>query len=301
MRTSEHRNQIPIYLLLAFAFSSLFYFLIIKSGHIGSAGGLYVVGLMWSPAIAGIIACLSFGDSLGTLGWKWGKTRYQVMAYLIPLLYATIAYCGVWLSHGGHFYDSAFVERTGQSFGLGPLPSWLTITIYFLLSATAGMVPGCARALGEEIGWRGFLVPHLAKSVSYTKTALISGAVWSVWHYPVLIWADYSSNTSVWYELACFTVMIVSSSFIFAWIRLKSGNLWTCMFLHASHNLFIQRFFDPMTADTGRTRYFTSEFGIALPLVTICFAFYFWTRRHELIAEQPTNDITRQLEAKIVK
>jgi hypothetical protein len=65
-------------------------------------------------------------------------------------------------------------------------------------------------------------------------------------------------------------------------MRLKSRNLWTCTVLHASHNLFIQRFFDPMTADTGRTRYFIGEFGAVLPLVTIGFAFYFWTRRHEL-------------------
>jgi len=37
--------------------------------------------------------------------------------------------------------------------------------------------------------------------------------------------------------------MIVSISFVFAWMRLKSGSLWTGVLLHASHNLFIQAFF----------------------------------------------------------
>jgi len=282
MAPDKDRNQLLLYLLLAFGFSSLSYFLILRSGHIGSAGGLFVVSLMWSPALAAMVACKSFGQSLDRLGWKWGKPRYQVMSYFIPLLYATIAYVSVWLFHGGGFYDRAFVTRTAESFGLNALPQWLMIGLYFLFSGTAGMVLSCARALGEEIGWRGFLVPQLSKKFSYTMTSLISGVVWSLWHYPVLIFADYSSGTPVWFELVCFTVMVISLSFVFAWFRLKSGNLWTCMLLHASHNLFIQQFFDPMTSDTGRTRYFIGEFGLALPLVSIVFAIYFWTRRHEL-------------------
>ncbi len=53
------------------------------------------------------------------------------------------------------------------------------------------------------------------------------------------------------------------------------------MLLHASHNLFIQQFFDPITQDTGRTKYYIGEFGAALPVTAILFAAYFWTRRAE--------------------
>lgn len=76
--------------------------------------------------------------------------------------------------------------------------------------------------------------------------------------------------------------MVVSISFIFAWMRLKSGSLWTGVLLHASHNLFIQQFFDPLTTNTGRTPYVIGEFGAALALVSIAFALYFWGRRGEL-------------------
>jgi hypothetical protein len=40
--------------------------------------------------------------------------------------------------------------------------------------------------------------------------------------------------------------------------------------------------FTPLTRDTGNTAYFIDEFGIALPIVAIGIAFYFWTRRKEL-------------------
>jgi hypothetical protein len=65
-------------------------------------------------------------------------------------------------------------------------------------------------------------------------------------------------------------------------MRLKSGSLWTGVLLHASHNLFIQSFFDPLTTNTGRTPYITSEFGAGLAVVSLVFAIYFWTRRNEL-------------------
>ena len=148
--------------------------------------------------------------------------------------------------------------------------------------------------MGEEIGWRGFLVPQLAKNYSYTTTSLVSGIIWSLWHYPVLIFAGYSSGTPVWYELTCFTVMVVSLSFVFAWLRLKSGNLWTCTtctLLHASHNLYVQAIFTPLTQNRGKTAWFIDEFGAVLPLVAVAFAVYFWRRRGEL---QSAADVIRK-------
>ena len=81
---------------------------------------------------------------------------------------------------------------------------------------------------------------------SFTKTALISGAAWSVYHYPLIVFADYNSGTPTWFALLAFTWMVVASSFVYAWLRLKSGSLWTAVILHASHNLYIQDIFDPL-------------------------------------------------------
>lgn len=282
MTGTEFRKQLFTYLVLVLAFSSVFYFLIIKSGHLGGAGGGYVLGLMWCPAMAAMVTCKLNRRSISSLGWKWGETRYQVASYFIPLLYATIAYVIVWITGLGGFYDHDVAARIARSFGLGAIPQWAGILLYFVFAATTGVIRSCASALGEEIGWRGFLVPHLAQRLSFTQTAFLSGIIWSLWHYPVLIFADYNSGTPTWYGLSCFTVMVVSGSFVFAWMRLKSGSLWTGVLLHASHNLFIQQFFDPLTTNTGKTAYVISEFGAALALVSIVFAFYFWRRRGEL-------------------
>jgi membrane protease YdiL (CAAX protease family) len=160
-----------------------------------------------------------------------------------------------------------------------------------VLRGTFGLARSLSSALGEEIGWRGFLVPELARKFSFTATALISGIIWSVWHYPGLIFADYNSGTATWYALTCFTVMVIAMSFVFAWLRLKSGSLWTGALLHASHNLYIQTIFTPLTRDTGKTAWFIDEFGAVLPLVTIAVAVYFWTRRGELSETLPKETV----------
>src|ERR1051326_903427 len=82
---------------------------------------------------------------------------------------------------------------------------------------------------------------------------------------PRILFADYNAGTPSWYSATCFAVMVIAMGFPFAWLRLRSGSVWPAAILHASHNLFIQAFFDRVTVDTGPTRWLTSEFGAALP------------------------------------
>jgi len=153
-----------------------------------------------------------------------------------------------------------------------------------LLTATLGLIPKLARALGEEIGWRGFLVPELSKVVSFPAIGLISGLMWATYHYPVLIFADYNAGTPIWYGLGCFTVMVVADSFILAWLALRSGSLWPAAILHASHNLFIQSICTPLTRDTGPTKYIIDEFGIGLVITITIGAIMVSRQRRQLPA-----------------
>lgn len=275
------RQQVRIYLLLVFAFSSVFYFLMLRAHTLGAGAGLFVFGIMWCPALAGVATLKINGRDLSDLGWKWPRTTYAVQSWFIPLLYATIAYVVVWASGLGGFPNHDFMDHLVPLIGLRVSPRLSTV-IYVLIAGTFGVVKSMASALGEEIGWRGFLVPELFKTTSFTTTALISGVVWSCWHYPLLIWGDYNSGTPTWYGLTCFTVMVVSISFVFTWLRLKSGSLWTGALLHASHNLYIQGIFTPLTRNTGKTAWYIDEFGVVVPIVALGFAIYFWSRRNKL-------------------
>jgi membrane protease YdiL (CAAX protease family) len=285
------RRQVLDYLLFLFLFSSVFYFLIIRAAHLGAGAGLYVVGIMWCPALAAFATLKVNHRSVRDLAWKWPSAKYALMSWYIPLFYAAVAYLIVWVGGLGGFPNREFVATLTTRMGLRVSPL-VSVILYVLLAGSFGMARGLSTALGEEIGWRGFLVPELYKTMGFTSTALISGVVWSLWHYPILIFADYNSGTATWYALSCFTVMVIAISFVFAWLRLKSGSLWAGALLHASHNLFVQTIFTPLTKNTGKTAWYIDEFGAVLPLVTVAFAIYFWSRRSEIVVETSNLGIT---------
>ncbi len=236
---------------------------------------------MWCPALAAFTTLLLNDRTLADLGWKWPARKYALISWYIPLIYAGIAYAIVWISGLGGFPNHEFMHSLVGRMGERLSPAASTL-LYIVLTGSYGLIGSLSRALGEEIGWRGFLVPELAKTTSFTTTALVSGMVWACWHYPGLIWGDYNSGTPSWYGVTCFTVMVVAISIVFAWLRLKSGSLWTGAILHASHNLYVQAIFTPLTENRGKTAWYIDEFGAILPIVAVAFAIYFWRKRGEV-------------------
>ncbi len=265
--TPRLRNELATFLILTFALSSVFYVILVRAGTLGAGGGRYVFMLMWCPAAGALITRLLFQHDVRGEGWRPGPPRYALLAYALPLAYASVAYGVVWLLGLGTFDGSRFHTNVAYFVVVGSLLSLLS-------------------ALGEELGWRGFLVPKLAEGWSFTSTALVSGAIWSVWHMPLIIFADYNGGTPVWYSLACFVVMVLGISVPLAWIRLRSGSVWPAALLHASHNLYIQGYFDRVTVDSGITKYLTGEFGAALAVTAVVTGYIFWRRRGRLEANR---------------
>ena len=274
---------IRLFLLLTLLLSSVFYALIVGNGHVAGARGMYVMGLMWCPGVAAMLTCHLRGDAIAQLGWRWGAWHWQVVSYLVPLAYVLVAYVIVWTTGLGSYGNPEFVGTLGEMLGWPHLPASWAVPATFLLLASAGMVRAVSSGLGEEIGWRGFLAPALVQRMGFTRGALLTGAIWGVWHLPILLFADYNAGTPWWFAMTCFFVEIMGSSVIMTWLRLRSGSLWTAAVMHGSHNLFIQAFFTPITAPRGTiTPWAIDEFGFVLPLVMSVFAIYFWRRRHEL-------------------
>jgi membrane protease YdiL (CAAX protease family) len=282
-RTTESSSGIGLFLLLTFVLSGIFYALIIATGHLAGGMGMYVTGLMWCPGVAALLTCRLRGEGPGRLGWRWGSWRWPWLGYLVPLGYAVVAYAIVWATGLGGFGKPQFIAQIGQALGWHGAPAWLLTVGYFVLMGTVGMTRSLSTALGEEIGWRGFLAPALVARLGFTGGALVTGLIWAAWHMPILLFADYNAGTPWWFAMPCFVVLVLSSSVMMTWLRLRSGSLWTTAIMHASHNLFIQAFFTPITAPRGTiTPYAIDEFGFVVPLVMAVVAVLFWMRRGDV-------------------
>ncbi len=281
MSTDDPRRvklSIVVYLILTFALSSIFYWLNIHRPH--ALAGTSILCLMWCPGVSGILTRLLFQGNLRGAGWGWGKWKYQFASYWVPLVYASVVYLPLWAMGYVDFHAKALTYFAGMVHA--HLPWAGIVVLYFVILATLGVAGSCISALGEELGWRGFLVPQLAKVTSFGGVGFISGCIWALWHYPLILFGDYHGAGPRWFSVVCFTVLVVSAAFLFAWMRLRSGSLWTGMLLHASHNLFIQAFFDPLTRQTKLTGYVTTEFGAGLAVVLLIIAFVCYRRRNEL-------------------
>jgi membrane protease YdiL (CAAX protease family) len=278
---------IGLFLVLTLAISSIFYTLIIGTGHAGGGRGAYAIGLMWSPGLAALLTCRLSKIPLNVLGWTWGAWRWPWLAYLIPFAYVTIAYGVVWQAGFGGFPDPEFIAWARKGLGWTTASDWVVVGGDFLLVATTGMVVHSAHALGEEIGWRGFLAPRMTETLGFTRGAITTGILWTVWHLPLLLFADYNNATPWWFGLTCFTVMVLSMSIIMAWLRQRSGNLWTAVIFHASHNLFIQSLFTPATLARGEiTPYAIDEFGFAVPAFALVFALGILAYRRQTLGRE---------------
>lgn len=251
------RSALSVFLLLTFAASATLWWTIIGAGGLRGGGTSYVFLLMWCPGLSALATRLMFQRNVRGQGWSLGSPRWLAFGYLLPVVYATAAYGSVWL------------------FGLGgvDLMRFRTPVVTFVV---LGTLQSTLSATGEELGWRGFLVPAFAARMSFAKTALVSGVIWTAWHVPLIVFAGYNAGTSTPYAIVCFAVMVVSLAFPLAWLRLRSQSVWPCALLHASHNLFIQAFLDRVTVDTGATRWLTTEFGAALAITVSATAWIVW-------------------------
>lgn len=240
--------------------------------------------LIWGgPALSAIIVRLVSERSLAGIGWGLKSPKWLWIALALPLAYGLPPYLIAW---------SAGLARFTPSLWPGALPYGLHVNGALAalgLILTVGLFDKLSRSLGEEIGWRGLLVPELLKLTSFRNTALISGVIWALWHFPLIIFADYNAaGTPVPFQLGCFALMVISSSFLYAWLRLRSASVWPAALLHAAHNLLVQSVFDQATVNRHGAFYVTTEFGAGIAVCTVLLAWLILGRQR---LHPPTSEV----------
>jgi membrane protease YdiL (CAAX protease family) len=134
----------------------------------------------------------------------------------------------------------------------------------------------------------------------FTGVAMVSGLLWAVWHWPMIFMGIYGNeSTPLYFQLLAFTLFITANGVILAYLRLKSNSVWTAVIFHMSSNVFMQKFFTPMTAGGAQSQWYVDEFGAIPALVTLLVGAYFWRSgcidfsSRETAVRSSTSDIKR--------
>ena len=211
--------------------------------------GVLVPVMMFTPTIAAVIVMLVFrpvakGQRLRFLGiWPLRPAKrvvwMTVIAWLAPffLIAASVlvaALCG-WVQLD-LVYFSGFAETLAATVPAGtPVPPvGLVIVSQLALIPFAAATVNAFVAFGEELGWRGFLVPAL-RPLGTWPALLISGAIWGVWHAPIIL-LGYNFNRYDITGVLLMTAGCIVWGVLLGWLRLRSASVWPAVFAHGMMN-----------------------------------------------------------------
>ena len=197
--------------------------LMVVAGFGPSLAGFAVVAFFSSPAGLRDWAkrCLNW-----RLGWRW-----FVLAFLAP---PALMLCALAM-------HAALV---------GEFPPMLASEQIPLAIANFGFVLLIGGPLGEEFGWRGYLMPAIAAKLNWRAASLLIGVVWGVWHLPLFYVADTAQSQMA---IPVFMLNILAGSVLFGWLFERTlGSVLPALVLHTSLNAWAGILAIVPTAATGR-------------------------------------------------
>jgi CAAX protease family protein len=227
---------------------------------------------MWAPALARLVAVRTVdrGFSSPLSLRRWGTTGVQVILWplVVPLIVYGAAYSIAYGAGLAHWSPGGGRWTTGSQ-----------IAANVIINTVILGVVGTLTAIGEEIGWRGYLQPRLD----------VAGVRWSVavvwlcqlaYHAPFIAGAGYVNAGSLPVSLVLFAAADLPTAFLWARESYRARSLWPAVLFHSFHNTISQWLFPKFFAG-GENERWLGEGGLqpAAGYVLLGLAIFVWTRR----------------------
>ncbi len=221
--------------------------------------------LVWTPALSSIVARLILREGFSDVSFRFGQgtPAQMVLGVVYPIAVALPAYGFAWITGMAEFAPAAVHPLGFEIPGHTPLERLLVGGIIAL--TVAPLMMGFL-ALGEEIGWRGYMLPRLVEA-RVPQPLLVSGAIWGLWHAPLILSGHYASGPNRLLSVVVFIVTLSGWGSLVGQMRLSTGSIWASVVLHASWNSILVSFFGASTAGSNAALW-TGESGILVAIST---------------------------------
>lgn len=234
METTMHETRravtlrpfsLTIYLLIVVALSWPFQIAYALWGITPTASYLLSSISMVMVTVATFIAGrYVFRDGFKNAGWNWGKPRHYVWVFGLAL------------------FIFAIPTVLEPMLGLRILPAEVSVIAIlgsFLFRFFITLIPG----FGEEFGWRGYMLPHLARRYTIRKALLIHAFIWWAWHIPTLIaigsrleGVEANAGVSIALTLLVSLIPAMMNAVIFAYVWTATQSLAVSSVYHSAYD-----------------------------------------------------------------
>ncbi|MCC5579190.1 CPBP family intramembrane metalloprotease [Microtetraspora sp. AC03309] len=224
-----------------------------------------------SPLVTPVAAAMMFTPSLGVFaawlvrrrgtpfrewarltGLTWGPVRRRTLGLVaatwlgVPLLVlvalAVSALTGaVDLDVGG----LSLFRRQLEAAGGAPLEPEVLAVTQLVSAVVVAPLLNAIPSLGEEWGWRGYLLPRLLGGPALDasprparlvwRAMLVSGVIWGLWHAPLTLLGYNYPDLGPW-AAPMFVGVCVLLGAILGWLRLRTGSVWPAVVGHGAFN-----------------------------------------------------------------
>lgn len=235
-------KRLLIYLVLSFGLTWIIFFAYILNGGKWDNSNSYMeqfVGLgMLMPFIAHILTRMITKEGFAMTGkdslmlgisFKDKKWKYYLFAIFVPWLYFEVMHI-LALALVPESFDTNVANDIGLNNDIAFAYPFIVIINTTIISFPA---------LGEEGGWRGYMMPKLMKIMSMPKALIAGGIIWGLWHAPITcighnFGTDYPGFPYVGILLMCCDCILMG--IMLTYITIKSQSIWPAAFMHAVNN-----------------------------------------------------------------
>lgn len=231
---------------ISYVYAAVFYFLLnIRSG---SGYLAMAVGYMWIPGLVAMAHYWREKRSFRTWKLLVKPNRWFVFAWLVFLIlqFVNIPLTTLWPGTSFSLHMTGFFSQYENLVPAAELEAmrqqaiqtpWLPLLMMVAQSLVAALTINMLAALGEELGWRGYLHEQLI-TLGFWKCSLYTGIIWGLWHAPLIL-QGHNYPTFPRLGVLFMVVWCLLLSPLFTFIREKSGSVIAAAIAHGSLNASI--------------------------------------------------------------
>jgi membrane protease YdiL (CAAX protease family) len=251
------RQGLAIYFAILVPLSAVVSAIAIAKGSVN-----WAIPAMAVPALASIVARFVLHEGFAEIGWRLRDRKvlkYIGLGLVLPIVVGSVAYGTAWAAGLAAFRPDGSGPRIALLAG-GVVQAVIIVTLI-----------SWPLALGEEVGWRGYMLPRLINA-GVPHPLVASGVIWGCWHAPLVLGGIYYADSPS--RLLAAMLLIVSTTaggVIYAWFWLDTRSIWPCVALHAAWNAVIGGTFDEATHGY-HAELWVGESGILVTILLVAIA-----------------------------